>query len=269
MLGGGRLYFRASPDPALPAADRDLLAAVAAEIGRRSADGTLRFFDSWEAFAARGKAEAGAAPVLGVFADDTFPYVADGPRTPALLDLVREAVAELEGRGRPWFLLVEAGLPDKASHMNEGLRAVNEVLELDTAIDWLDRHLGPDSTLLATTDHGTGGIAINGYLPLRARGNTLFIANPGNGLPVVSWATGPGGAKPGEPAPARMKEAAEVQPGSRQVGAAHTGSAMHTGGDVWLIGRGPGSEQVRGFLDNTDVFGILRERITGEPFRPR
>jgi len=269
LLGGGRAYFRESNDPAVLPADADLLRATASALAARQADGTLRVYTEWEAFASRKRGAADAAPVLGLFADDTFSYVADGPRTPALLDLVQEAIAELRAKGRPFLLIVEAGLADKAAHMNEGMRALNEVLEMDAVIGWLDQHLPPGVTLLATTDHGTGGAAINGYLPLRASGNTLFLANPSNGLPILSWATGPGGAKEGEPAPTRARKPEELQPGSRQAGAAYTGSAMHTGGDVWLIGRGPGSEQVRGFLDNTDVFRILKSAIeSGAPAAP-
>ena len=40
-------------------------------------------------------------------------------------------------------------------------------------------------------------------------------------------------------------------------------AAFHTAGDVWLLGEGPGSENVRGFLDNTDIFHIMRRAIRG------
>ena len=38
-------------------------------------------------------------------------------------------------------------------------------------------------------------------------------------------------------------------------------SALHTAGDVWLLGEGPGSEVVRGYLDNTDIFRIMARSI--------
>lgn len=38
-------------------------------------------------------------------------------------------------------------------------------------------------------------------------------------------------------------------------------SALHTGGDVWLVGEGPGSEEVRGFLDNTQIFDLMANAI--------
>jgi len=40
-----------------------------------------------------------------------------------------------------------------------------------------------------------------------------------------------------------------------------TGSAYHSGGDIWLLAQGPGSERVRGFLDNTDICKIIAAQI--------
>jgi alkaline phosphatase len=38
-------------------------------------------------------------------------------------------------------------------------------------------------------------------------------------------------------------------------------ASFHTAGDVWLLGEGPGSENVRGFLDNTEIFGLMAQAI--------
>ena len=68
----------------------------------------------------------------------------------------------LQARGRPFFLVVEAALPDKAAHLNHAKRALIEVLELDAAIEWLRRNLSANTLLLATTDHNNGGFSFNG-----------------------------------------------------------------------------------------------------------
>ena len=44
---------------------------------------------------------------------------------------------------------------------------------------------------------------------------------------------------------------------------------VHTGDDVILTAMGPGSERVRGFLDNTDVFRIIVEALGLGQERPR
>jgi alkaline phosphatase len=38
-------------------------------------------------------------------------------------------------------------------------------------------------------------------------------------------------------------------------------SALNTAEDMIGLGRGPGSERLRGFLDNTVIFEILREAL--------
>jgi alkaline phosphatase len=38
-------------------------------------------------------------------------------------------------------------------------------------------------------------------------------------------------------------------------------ASFHTAGDVWLLGDGPGSENVRGFLDNTEIFSLMANAI--------
>jgi alkaline phosphatase len=38
-------------------------------------------------------------------------------------------------------------------------------------------------------------------------------------------------------------------------------ASFHTAGDVWLLADGPGSENVRGFLDNTEIFSLMAKAI--------
>jgi alkaline phosphatase len=37
--------------------------------------------------------------------------------------------------------------------------------------------------------------------------------------------------------------------------------SFHTAGDVWLLGEGPGRENVHGSLDNTDIFALIAAAI--------
>ncbi len=43
------------------------------------------------------------------------------------------------------------------------------------------------------------------------------------------------------------------------------GASVHSGEDVILTAAGPGSEQVRGSLDNTDVFRIMADALGLSP----
>lgn len=73
-----------------------------------------------------------------------------------------------------FFMMIEAGSIDHASHANDGGAVVREVLSLDkaveTALDFYRSH--PDETLIViTADHETGGMSVgNNY--------TGYMANP-------------------------------------------------------------------------------------------
>jgi alkaline phosphatase len=55
----------------------------------------------------------------------------------------------------------------------------------------------------------------------------------------------------------------ETDPDYAQPALLPFGSSLHTGGDVWLVGDGPGSEKVHGFLDNTEIFDLMAKAIEG------
>ena len=91
------------------------------------------------------------------------------------------------------------------------------------------------------------------------------------GLPAITWATGPNGrplaplpgltpspAPPGAAAapaaPAAMGEPAEPA-------AFYSAFAANTADDAIAAGFGPGSERLRGFLDNTFVFDLIRSQL--------
>jgi alkaline phosphatase len=38
-------------------------------------------------------------------------------------------------------------------------------------------------------------------------------------------------------------------------------ASQHTGGDVWLVAAGPGSEDFHGHIDNTQIYALLSKAI--------
>ncbi len=233
------------------------------EIVRRNTEALaaapVEVFRKWEDLRAGIR---GDQPVLGLFASNTLPYYADGTRELRLVDMTRAALDFLKAKGRPYCLVVEAALPDKASHANNAKRAMVEVLELDATLAYLRKAVGENALILVTTDHGTGGIALNGYLKNTVKGDILLRTNPGTGSSALTFASGPGGNPDANRRGDTMLDAAD--PDFSQPALVAKDSAYHTGGDVWLLGSGPGSEVVRGYLDNTDIFRILLAAIRGE-----
>jgi alkaline phosphatase len=271
VMGGGTKFFTdAVEDPAVfyfP--DQRKLAQLAE---RKLEERGAAIFKDWDALKSFAAAPDGR-PVIGLFAPEAFSYYADGERTLRLKDMVEQTVAILRAKNRPFFLMVEAGLPDKASHRNNAKRAIAEVLELDAAIDWVRRNV-PGALVLATTDHNTGGLTINGYPPLQARGDALLRPDPVSQRSIFTWASGPGFDRknvrsrivqePGKPWYERKERKGPTDPDYTQPAVVEAGSALHSGGDVWLLADGPGAEKVHGYMENTDIFHVMAESIAGK-----
>ncbi len=273
VLGGGSKWFFdrvQDPEVIYKAGER----VVVQKTQEKLSTLPVAVFDDWESLRAYEPHEKDPKPVLGVFFPEEFPYYADGERTLRLKDLVEKAVALLRARGKPFFLLVEAGLPDKASHLNNAKRAIFEVLELDAAVAWLRRNLGPNALVLVTTDHNNGGFSFNGPLvPLRLREEALLGKNPLTGASYFTWASGPGAdrkasatrtrivTEPGKPMRSVEETVQETDVDYEQPALIEAKASFHTAGDVWLLGDGPGSENVRGFLDNTEIFSLMAKAI--------
>ena len=115
----------------------------------------------------------------GQFGIGNLPYFVDGrDELPGLLDMVEKAVEILSNNPKGFFLMVEGGRIDHASHANDIFRAITETIELSFTVKWIvewieDRN---DTLIIVTSDHETGGLAV--------------VENNGTGLlPGVTWAS--------------------------------------------------------------------------------
>jgi alkaline phosphatase len=124
-------------------------------------------------------ADAGQAPLLGLFSKSHIPFVIDRlnsaelkASTPTLSEMTKVALQRLSSAPEGFFLVVEGGRVDHAGHGNDGAAAIHEQIAFDEAIAtvlaFVDKH--PDTLLIITTDHGTGGFNVNGL------GNEDFIS---------------------------------------------------------------------------------------------
>lgn len=262
VLGGGRAWF----EPVEGFDYKSQSVEIVEETQKKLTEKNVSVFRDWKEFKERTEAGAVTFPVLGVFHDGVFPYIADGERAPRLVEMVELAWELLSKDGKPVMLVVEASLPDKASHGNQAKRAVMEVAEMDAVLERVDQLLDENGLILATTDHSTGGPVFNGYLPLTSKGEIVLKENPVTGISSVTWGTGPGG-EFSEDNFWKLKERRtpwvedKESPQYAQPAAVYTPSAMHSGGDVWAVGRGPGSEKLRGFIENTDIYRIVEEAL--------
>ena len=74
------------------------------------------------------------------------------------------ALNQLNGMKEGFVLQVEGGRVDHAGHGNDAGGILHEFLEFDAcipiALEFIESH--PDTMLVVTTDHGTGGCQLDG-----------------------------------------------------------------------------------------------------------
>lgn len=120
--------------------------------------------------------------VSGQFGASHLPYEYDGlGALPKLSQMTQAALAILDNDPDGFFLMVEGGRIDHASHSSDILRAVPETVEfaatVQSIVDWAQGR--SDTLIVVTADHETGGLTV--------------LQNNGQGnYPTVSW-SGAGG----------------------------------------------------------------------------
>ena len=184
--------------------------------------------------------------VLGVFAPGALAFsdqVDSGSQQPSLDDMVRRAIEFLQSNRSGYVLVVDASLVSLAAQTNQGERVLNETLRLDQAIATAIKYAGNKSLILAAGKHATGGMSLNGAPPKQLNGLAL-LSFSGTNHPAISWATGPNG------------PASKTEPSAFQ-----SPQALTTAQDVVAVGKGKGSEKLRGFVPQTLIFEILREAL--------
>ncbi len=291
LLGGGRAHFMPStrPDPEYPDTrpglrrdGRDLIA----EWQQRNPGGTFAWNADQLASAPLD------APVLGLFEPGHMQFehdrAGDAGGEPSLAQLTREAINRLRGSEAGFVLLVEAGRIDHAHHYGNAIRALDDTVALSDAVQAaIDATSQDDTLIVVTADHGHT-LTFGGY---PRRGNPILgkvehsrsdgghvLARDGLGLPytTLGYANGPGyrgfnKAQPPEPITFySAKDGFEPRKGRPDLTDVDTGDTYfqqeatvpledetHGGDDVGIWARGPGSEAVRGTVEQNAVFHFM------------
>ncbi len=211
-----------------------------------------------------------------------------------LAQMTARALDLLEGP-QGFFLMVEGGAIDWAAHANDALGVVSETLAFDAAVAealaFAGRH--PDTLLVVTADHETGGLSFqDGFDAGRLR--TLLGGQTGKPADCVAWLSRHAAEAAGAPdagwAGARrelsrifglpeerfdtlravyavLAAVTEGKERSRQVAAFALAAAQirdrdaglawstrgHTATPVPVLATGPGAARFTGELDNTEV----------------
>ena len=203
-----------------------------------------------------------AAPRVGVFADGDLAYsnqIEAGSQEPSLPDMVRRAIEFLELHQRGYLLVVDAELISRAAEQNDAEHVLTETVDMDKAIATALSYAGDKSVVMAVGKHATGGMTMNGY-PLRQEHGVGLLGVNAFGYPAISWATGPNG--PQKPVAAASPDGSPAPAAGDEPAAFYTSpTAINSAEDVIAIGRGPGTEALKGVIDNTEIFEILQGEL--------
>ena len=258
VLGGGSREFLPEGKDGTRKDGRDLLL----EIRRKGFD------------LVRSKAELEAIPdwrrprLLGVFSPGELAFadqIEARSEQPSLPDMVRRAIELLQYNRAGYLLVVDAGLMRKAAEQNDGEHTLAEMVEFDRAVAIARRYAGPKSTIVVCGDVAVGGLNLNGYPFRKDRGIAILGLNSA-GDPWLSWASGPNGGK----SYGAAKLAAHLPPPDasssppeipQEPGAFHAPTALDTVDDVVAFGIGPGTEGLRGSIENTSIFQLIRDLL--------
>lgn len=290
LMGGGRTNFMPADqvDPEYPEESgrrkdgRDLIATWQ----QRHPGGAY----VWNA--AQFAAAPADAPLLGLFEPSHMQYEHHRPDDPAgepsLAEMTRAAITRLANNPNGYVLLVEGGRIDHAHHDGNAYRALDDTIAMSEAVEVANALTSADDTLILVTADHAHTLSFVGY---PARGNpildkvretgkdgTLALAKDARGMPytTLSYANGPGytGASASQPAgpktfPHKPKDyqAAIGRPDLTRVDTAApdymqealvpTTAESHGGDDVGIWARGPGSEAVRGSVEQNVIFHFL------------
>jgi len=209
--------------------------------------------------------------LLGLFNLDHMNYELDRKKNnvdePSLADMTEKAIRVLQKNGKGYFLMVEGGRIDHALHGTNAKRALEDAGAFDEAIKRALSIADLSNTLIVVTADHDHTMTINGYPhkgnPILGLSTDIKTKQPqlaADGLPYTTLVFGNGGT----PRKATRDNAAGVDTTAddylQEVGVqlGTPGSETHGGGDVMLFSSGPGSAPLKGTLDNTKVFGVVK-----------
>lgn len=215
-------------------------------------------------------------PLLGLFANTGMPWALDSDNQMRLPLLAKAAIRQLENE-EGFFLLLEASQIDWAGHSNDIASAMAEMHDLALTLEWLEQYIAenPDTLMVLTADHSTGGLSIgaNGDYNWRPKWLTKLKASPAEIGKQIMTAKDRGALASNllgfeltkEEITSLMEvESQESRPFHKAISKildnrTTTGwtTSGHTGVDVQIFANGLGSEHFRGHLDNTRIAKIL------------
>ena len=271
VFGGGLRHFQPKSTTGSSRSDtRDLVAEM--KKAGYSFAGSRTDFD---ALPTSGK-------LLGLFTSSHMSYDLDRDSTkePSLAEMTTRAIDQLKSNPAGMFLMVEGGRIDHALHETTARKALQDTVAFDNAIKAaIDKMQALDpglkNTLIVVTADHDHTLVLNGYA---ARTGKTSDTNPGVLGLLRSYVDGllskDTGGNPftiigfgnGENRQATRTALTDAQVFDKTYHQEATiptaaGSETHGGADVFLGAIGKGAESFSGVIENTAVFGLIRNAM--------
>jgi len=281
VLGGGRTYLlpKAQSDPEYPSIK-----------GKRNdgRDLTQEFQTKFNAHYVWNKAQfdafnpASGQRLLGLFEPSHMQYEHDRPADvagePSLAEMTDKAIDVLKRNKSGYFLMVEAGRIDHASHANNAYRTLSETVALSDAVRLAMSKVDMKDTLIIVTADHSHTLTIGGYAK---RGNPILgkVVFPGNNTPekaldghpytTISFANGAGYATgAGEDAhtmrAGRIEDMSAVDtedPDFHQEVMVPLASETHAGEDVAIFAGGPNAQLFHGIQEQSYIYYVMEDAL--------
>ncbi len=241
--------------------------------------------------------QGNGAKVLGLFNMGNMAYEIDRAKTaePSLADMAAKTLEVLAKSPKGFFVMIEGGRIDHASHRNDAAATIRDTLAFDEAVgvalDFQRRN--SDTLIIVTADHETGGMGIIGHSKDSKEYVGIDLAaiqKAQASFEIILDELGK------DPTPEKIREvvkkhlAIEITEDEAKVVANDTirkldpknysyatlhslafvlrpylrvgwASQTHTASPLFAFGSGPGSEELVGFLHNTELFRIMKAAL--------
>jgi len=280
VFGGGRSYF-------LPNSITDIEGTK----GRRTDGRNLTqeyvskfggvYIENQTAFNALNPATTNK--VLGLFNPSHMEYEQDRPNDiagePSLAEMTGKAIDILKKNQNGYFLMVEGGRIDHASHAGNAYRTFKDAVALSDAVREAASKVNMNDTLIIVTADHSHTLTIGGY---PKRGNPILgkVVEPGKTTPTlaadgkpyttVSFANGPGyhTNSPGDAvynesiAAGRVVDMSGVDtedPDFHQEALVPLSSETHAGEEVAIYAVGPKAYLVHGVQEQSYIYQVMKD----------
>jgi alkaline phosphatase len=283
-LGGGRTYF-------LPNTQFDPEYVTTKGKRKDGRDLTAEFKTKFGGEYVWNKAQFDAInpkttkKLLGLFEPSHMQYEHDRPADtagePSLAEMTTKAIDVLKKNNKGYFLMVEGGRIDHASHAGNAYRTFSDTVALDEAVKATMAKVDMRDTLIIVTADHSHTLTIAGY---PKRGNPILgkavspgktspdKAADGNPYTTVSFANGVGyyqnqagdAVYTQAPRAGRIESMSAVNtedPNFHQEVTVPLSSETHAGEDVAIYAGGPNAHYFHGVQEQSYIYAVMRDAL--------